>query len=95
MSTRTLWRVTHGSQVRDMVAGVRVRGGGLLVLQAGQLCLRSGDPGLVERRILRTVRAEVDGGPSRRGTVIYLETRNFPIRDVRDLPKAASFSNLG
>ena len=53
-----------------MVAGVRVRGGGLLVLQAGQLCLRLGDPGLVERRILRTVRAEVDGGPSRRGTVI-------------------------
>ena len=27
--------------------------------------------------------------------IIYLETRNFPIRDVRDLPKAASFSNLG
>ena len=24
-----------------------------------------------------------------------LKTRNFPIRDVRDLPKAASFSNLG
>ena len=44
MSTRTLWRVTHGSQERDMVAGVRVRGGGLLVLQAGQLCLRLGDP---------------------------------------------------
>ena len=53
------------------MAGVRMRGGGLLVLQAGQLCLRLGDPGLVERRILRTVRAEVDGGPSRRGTVMF------------------------
>ena len=27
--------------------------------------------------------------------IIYLESRNFPNRDVRDLPKAASFSNLG
>ena len=27
--------------------------------------------------------------------IIYLESRNLPIQDVRNLPKAASFSNLG
>ena len=58
------------------MAGVRMRGGGLLVLQAGQLCLRLGAPGLVERRTLRTVRAVVDGGPSRRGTVITVSRIN-------------------
>ena len=45
----------------------------LFCKQASCVCVwagKLGDPGLVERRALRTVRAEVDGGPSRRGTVI-------------------------